>query len=37
MVEFMNGALESFSEDEKATFIRLLEKFRRNAETRYLE
>jgi DNA-binding MarR family transcriptional regulator len=37
MVEFMNGALEGFSEEEKATFIRLLEKFRRNAESRYLD
>ena len=37
MVEFMNGATEGFSEDEKATFIRLLERFRRNAEKRYLD
>jgi DNA-binding MarR family transcriptional regulator len=37
MVEFMNGATEGFSEEEKATFIRLLEKYRRNAEGRYLE
>ena len=37
MVEFMNGALDEFSEQEKETFIRLLEKFRRNAESRYLE
>jgi DNA-binding MarR family transcriptional regulator len=37
MVEFMNGALEGFSEEEKATFIRLLEKFRRNAESLYLD
>lgn len=37
MVEFMNGALEGFTEEEKATFIRLLEKYRRNAENRYLE
>jgi DNA-binding MarR family transcriptional regulator len=37
MVEFMNGALEGFTEDEKTTFITLLEKFRRNAENRYLD
>jgi DNA-binding MarR family transcriptional regulator len=37
MVEFMNGAVEGFSEEEKTTFIRLLEKYRRNAESRYLE
>ncbi len=35
MVEFMNGALDGFTEEEKATFIRLLEKFRHNADTRY--
>jgi MarR family transcriptional regulator, organic hydroperoxide resistance regulator len=37
MVEFMNGALEGFSEEEKTTFIRLLEKYRSNAENRYLD
>jgi DNA-binding MarR family transcriptional regulator len=37
MVEFMNSSTEDFTEEEKATFIRLLEKFRRNAESRYLE
>jgi DNA-binding MarR family transcriptional regulator len=37
MVEFMNGATEGFSDEEKQTFIGLLEKFRRNAERRYLE
>jgi DNA-binding MarR family transcriptional regulator len=37
MVEFMNGALEGFSEEEKVTFIRLLEKYRHNAENRYVE
>jgi DNA-binding MarR family transcriptional regulator len=35
MVEFMNGALTDFSEEEKTTFIHLLEKLRHNAETRY--
>lgn len=37
MVEFMNGELEGFTGEEKSTFIRLLEKLRRNAETRYLD
>lgn len=37
MVEFMNGATEGFTEEEKIAFIRLLDKFKRNAETRYLE
>ena len=37
MVEFMNGAADGFSEEEKATLIRLLEKFRRNAENRYVD
>lgn len=37
MVEFMNGATEGFTEEEKETFIRLLEKYRRNAESRYVE
>ena len=37
MVEFMDGAFAGFSEEEKETFIRLLEKYRRNAETRYVE
>jgi DNA-binding MarR family transcriptional regulator len=37
MVEFMNGALEGFTEEEKSTLIRLLEKLRRNSESRYLE
>ena len=37
MVEFMNGALDGFTDEEKETFVRLLEKYRRNAESRYLE
>ena len=37
MVEFMNGALDGFTEEEKVTFIRLLEKLRHNAENRYLD
>lgn len=37
MVEFMNGALEGFTEEEKQTFSYLLEKHRRNAESRYLD
>ena len=37
MVEFMNGATKNFSEEEKATFIRLLEKLRSNADSRYVE
>ncbi len=37
MVEFMNGATEGFTDEEKTTFVRLLEKFRRNAEKRYIE
>jgi DNA-binding MarR family transcriptional regulator len=37
MVEFMHGAFEGFSDEEKETFIRLLEKYRRNSETRYVE
>lgn len=37
MVEFMNGALQGFTEEEKSTFIRLLEKYRTNAENRFRE
>jgi DNA-binding MarR family transcriptional regulator len=37
MVEFMHGAFEGFSDEEKETFIRLLEKYRRNSEKRYVE
>ena len=37
MVECMNGALEGFTEEEKRTFIHLLEKYRKNAENRFLE
>jgi DNA-binding MarR family transcriptional regulator len=37
MVEFMNGALEGFTEEEKDAFIHLLEKFRHNAESRYVD
>ena len=37
MVEFMNDALSGFSEEEKRTLIALLDKYRRGAETRYIE
>jgi len=37
MVAYMDGAFEGFSDEEKETFIRLLEKYRRNSETRYVE
>ena len=37
MVEFMDGSTAGFTEDEKHTFIRLLDKFRLNAEKRYVD